>query len=153
MHPNFSLQIAPPPGFFNLIPCSEKLTEANYPALLELRHQLGLLRIALADILYIEGSSNYSRIYLTRGHPVVTARVLRWFQEVLPGHLFIRVHRSHIVNWQHVASTCLQSASIYLTSGEKLIISRRRKALLYGGTSYTRHTDKAAPASPPYYSR
>lgn len=56
------------------------------------------LKINLSDILYIEGLKDYVKIYLnTEPTPLLSLISLKKFEELLPSHQFMRVHRSYIV--------------------------------------------------------
>ena len=54
------------------------------------------LRVSYADILYIEGLSNYVVIHLP-GQRLVTYQTLRELADTLPQPPFLRVHKSYIV--------------------------------------------------------
>ena len=55
-----------------------------------------IVKIVLSDILYIEGLKEYIAFHTT-GKKVITLQNLKWMEEVLPKHLFIRVHKSYII--------------------------------------------------------
>lgn len=57
-----------------------------------------ILRINFADIKYIEGQSEYIKIHLTESRPVMTLLSIKAIEELLPSDMFMRVHRSYIVN-------------------------------------------------------
>jgi two-component system, LytTR family, response regulator LytT len=61
-----------------------------------------LVRIHLADIKYIEGSNEYIVIHLIKDKPVTTLMRMKNIESELPENLFMRVHRSFIVNLDHV---------------------------------------------------
>ena len=58
-----------------------------------------ILRIPIADIKYIESMSEYVRIYI-EGYtkPIISLISMKKIEEYLPSALFMRVHRSYIVN-------------------------------------------------------
>lgn len=57
-----------------------------------------LLRIALRDILYIEGLKDYVRIWLQDcPEPVLSLMSMKALEDQLPADLFVRVHRSYII--------------------------------------------------------
>jgi two-component system, LytTR family, response regulator len=78
------------------------------------------------NIIRIEASSNYCKIFFNNERPLVVAKVLHWFQENLPGDTFFRIHRTHIINRMHVAEMTAHSM-VKLTNGDLLQVSRRRK--------------------------
>lgn len=57
-----------------------------------------MLRINFDDIKYIQGMSEYIRIHLMNAKPVMTLLSMKSIEEILPSELFMRVHRSYIVN-------------------------------------------------------
>lgn len=56
-----------------------------------------MVQISFADVLYIEGLSNYVRIF-TRDKPIISYQKLSRLEQVLPKEQFIRIHRSYIVS-------------------------------------------------------
>lgn len=86
------------------------------------------------NIIRIEARGNYCKIYLTTGYPVTVAKVLQWFQVNLPAQMFSRVHRSHLVNSDFIEQIAMdKQSSVLLRNGERIMISRRKKALLITG--------------------
>ncbi|GAB3945264.1 LytTR family DNA-binding domain-containing protein [Spirosoma harenae] len=61
------------------------------------RADYGLVKVTVADILFIEGLDNYLKVHLHKGHPLVLRLTLKAMLEKLPTDKFIRVHRSFIV--------------------------------------------------------
>jgi len=57
-----------------------------------------LIQVELQKILYIEGLKDYLKIYMEgEEKPIVSHITMRAMEEMLPGKLFLRVHRSFIV--------------------------------------------------------
>ncbi|MFN7326022.1 MAG: LytR/AlgR family response regulator transcription factor [Chitinophagales bacterium] len=56
----------------------------------------------LADILFIEGSGNYVKIHSKHDKPLMVLDKLTDLQNKLPPNLFIRIHKSFIVNISHI---------------------------------------------------
>jgi two-component system LytT family response regulator len=61
-----------------------------------------VVRISLNEIIYIEGMREYVRIHLVSGKSVMTLLSLHVLEEQLPSAIFMRVHRSYIVNLQKI---------------------------------------------------
>ena len=57
-----------------------------------------LVRVALDDILYIEGLKDYVRIYLKDGQKVMSLMSMKKLEDYLPRPEFLRTHRSYIVH-------------------------------------------------------
>jgi len=79
-----------------------------------------------AEIIRLEGESNYTKFYFTDKRTLITARTLKDYEELLAGSGFIRTHKSHIVNRIHVVN---YSADGTLTMADlsTVEVSRRRK--------------------------
>lgn len=61
------------------------------------RHQEKMVKVNIADILFIEAERNYCRIH-AKGKEYVLVMTLKDMEEKLPPQHFLRVHRSFIVN-------------------------------------------------------
>jgi len=66
-----------------------------------IRHKEKMVKIMLADILYMEADRNYSHIFTTTKEYVLSV-TLKTIEEKLPVKLFQRIHRSYIINIMHV---------------------------------------------------
>jgi hypothetical protein len=56
-----------------------------------------LIKIRFNDIDYIEGMKDYVKIFTT-DRMIVTLHTMKFFENNLPSHIFIRIHKSYIVN-------------------------------------------------------
>ena len=65
------------------------------------RHKEKMVKIMIADILFIEADRNYSRIFIS-GKEYLLSITLKTIEEKLPVQLFIRIHRSYIINLSQV---------------------------------------------------
>lgn len=62
-----------------------------------------VVRINISEIKYIEGMSEYVRIFVEgEDKPVMTLLSMKKIEERLPANQFMRVHRSYIVNLQKI---------------------------------------------------
>jgi two-component system, LytTR family, response regulator len=86
----------------------------------------GIRVVMMENIIRIEASSNYSRIYFINEYPLTVAKLLQWFENNLPGTRFYRIHKGHIVNMQFIASLS-DGNKVLLANGEQLQISKRKK--------------------------
>ncbi len=99
--------------------------------LIHIPYNLGVRLAKPEQIVRVEAMSNYSKIYFIKGYPMTVAKVLQWFQLQLPEEMFSRVHRSHLVNKLFIEQINIaKQNTVVLNNGEKIIMSRRKKALL-----------------------
>ena len=72
--------------------------EANQEFLF-LKSEYKIRRINFNDILYIEGLKDYVKVYLQNElKPILSLSSMKAIEAKLPVHIFMRVHRSYIVN-------------------------------------------------------
>ncbi len=77
-----------------------------------------LLRIRFDDVLYVEGLKDYVKIYLSsQPKPILSLTAMHAVEKFLPPSVFMRTHRSFIVNMQKV--TVLERGQIVF--GDKRI--------------------------------
>ncbi len=60
-----------------------------------------VIRVSIADIRYVEGMSEYLKIYIEGQRPVLMLLSMKRMEERLPAY-FLRIHRSYIVNMKRV---------------------------------------------------
>lgn len=55
-------------------------------------------KVSYSDIVYLEGLKDYTKVHLaSTSAPLLILQTLKYFEEFLPKHEFIRIHRSYIV--------------------------------------------------------
>ena len=85
----------------------------------------GIHRFRSDQIIRLEADSNYTFIHLENRKPVLMAKVLSEYEKVLEHFGFIRIHRSHLVNRQHIAD--VQLNQVVMDDQSKAEISRRKR--------------------------
>ena len=65
------------------------------------RHKEKMIRIVIETILYVEADRNYCHIH-TKDKEYVLTTTLKVMEDKLPAHLFLRVHRSYLINLTQV---------------------------------------------------
>jgi two-component system LytT family response regulator len=80
------------------------------------------VKIALADIEYIESSEKYIKIHLVKAKPVLTRMSMKNVLEKLPEDQFKKIHRSFVVPVNKVKA--ISSHKVLLTSGMQLPIGK-----------------------------
>ena len=88
--------------FQNLLKAADKARKQFEYKSLFVKSDCRVVRIDINNIRYIEGMSEYVRIFVEgENKPVITLASLQKMEERLPAH-FMRVHRSYIVNLRKI---------------------------------------------------
>ena len=80
------------------------------------------------DILYCEADSCYTNIKFINGSQMVSSKTLAEYEALLDTNIFIRIHRSFIINM-----ACIKEfrkgngSSVVMLNGQELEVSRRKK--------------------------
>jgi two-component system LytT family response regulator len=84
--------------------------------------------VEVKNIIRCQGESNYTHLFFANRKPLLVAKTLVEFEELLQEHGFIRVHKTHLVNLNHVTAYIRNDGErIGLSNGDEVGISRRRK--------------------------
>ena len=68
-----------------------------------LKSDYKIVKVNIGEIRYIEGMSEYLRVYLEgEAKPIITLLSMKKMEERLPKDMFMRVHRSYIVNLKKI---------------------------------------------------
>jgi DNA-binding LytR/AlgR family response regulator len=70
--------------------------KSDTPGYINFRSDRKMIKVALADIVYIESIKDYIKV-VTLTNTVVTKQPISSVEEMLPAALFIRIHRSYII--------------------------------------------------------
>jgi two-component system LytT family response regulator len=85
--------------------------------------------VQLDEIIRLQAESNYTHIFLKGHKTFVSAKTLKEYDELLQGHHFLRVHKSHLVNPAHIDSYD-KSGILNMSDGSKVEVARRKKEFL-----------------------
>lgn len=86
----------------------------------------GVVFFKTNEIIRLEGEGNYSRIILTDNRWHLSAKTLKDFEELLPADIFLRIHKSYIVNKNFIVNY-LKKGEVVLSDQSKVPVSRRKK--------------------------
>ncbi len=91
------------------------------------RHNEVMVKIIIADILYLEADRNYCQVF-TKNSSYLLVNTLKNMEDKLPSEQFQRIHRSYIVNVNHVDEVAQNHITV---EGKILPLSKElRKDLL-----------------------
>ena len=86
----------------------------------------GLYFFPAEEIIRLEASSNYTCIHFTNRKPMIIAKILSDYEQMLSGLGFVRTHRSHLVNKKHILFVDTYG-NIIMQDTSKAEISRRKR--------------------------
>jgi two-component system, LytTR family, response regulator len=101
-------------------------------------YQRGIQRIALPylnrtvmlsvdDITCLQGEGNYTFLFTRDRKKYLISKTLKEFERTLDGDVFLRVHKSYIVNLAYARRTVFgNDRTIRMADGREVTVSRRR---------------------------
>lgn len=104
----------------------ELIIKENNLKRIALPSQQGIVYIKTDDIIMLKSDGNYTKVFSKEKEFMVT-RVLKEFEEILPSKNFCRVHKSFILNLDHVVQYDKEDELVSLEGGIKVPLARRRK--------------------------
>lgn len=88
----------------------------------------GISVIDLDKIIRFEADGNYTKIFLSDGSRLVTAKTLKEYDTYLSNHHFLRIHQSHLINLRFVKRYLRGSGgTVVMWDGSQLEVARRKK--------------------------
>lgn len=90
--------------WFSLKANPEKVELNTNSDFLFIKSEYKVLRINFKDIKYVEGMREYVRIHLENQKPIMSLLSMKLLESQLPKSIFMRVHRSYIVNLQKMTT-------------------------------------------------
>ena len=88
----------------------------------------GFQVVKLSDILYCEASSNYTNFHFTDRPVICASKPIHEYEELLSDCNFVRIHKSLVINLEHVKEYIRgEGGIVVLSNGKKMEVSRRKK--------------------------
>ena len=88
----------------------------------------GVEFIEIKQILRIESSSNYSKIFFMDGKNILVTKLLKDFEEILHPYRFYRIHNSHLINLNYIKKYIRgDGGQVVMENNEVVDVSRRKK--------------------------
>jgi two-component system LytT family response regulator len=90
--------------------------------------QDGLVFLELNDIVNCQSQGNYTIFYLINKHKFISSKTLKEFEDMLSGHNFFRVHKSHLINLQHIKRYIKgEGGTVIMSNDHQIDVSRQKK--------------------------
>ena len=88
----------------------------------------GLVFVKIDEIIQCKSLDNYTEFYQTNGSKILVSKTIKYFEELLSDHNFFRVHRSHLINLDHIKKYLKgEGGYTIMSDGSRVIVSRRKK--------------------------
>ncbi len=95
-------------------------------------------RVRIREIVYIISEKNYMQYILTGNRRIKVRQTMKEAANALGELGFLRIHRSLLVNMQHITSINYKENGVYISTGEILEIGRTYKELI--GNQYLNYS-------------
>ncbi len=79
-----------------------------------------------AEIIYCEGVGNYTRFHFIKKADMLVSKTIKEYEELLAEHHFLRVHKSFLVNLNHV-NKYEKEGVLWMSNNHEIAVSRRKK--------------------------
>ncbi len=87
----------------------------------------GFTILDVEDILYLDADSNYTIFHLTNLKKIVVSKTLREYEDILDPTIFVRVHKSSIINLKYLKEfSKVDGYYAVMTDKSSISVSRRR---------------------------
>ncbi len=84
--------------------------------------------VTIEHILYCEAVDNFTRFHFETEPPLLICRTLKYFEDVLADHGFLRIHRSHVINPRFVVRyTKGKGGYVTMKNNQELEVSPAKK--------------------------
>ncbi len=88
----------------------------------------GIEFIRIKNIIHIESSSNYSKIFLAEGKNMLVTKLLKDFEDILLPYKFYRVHNSHLINLSYIKKYIRgDGGQVVMQDDTYIDVARRKK--------------------------
>ncbi len=88
----------------------------------------GLVFINLSDIIRCDSDGNYTFFILTSGKKIIASRTLGEYEQMFVDDNFFRIHRSHLINLEHVKKYIKgEGGYVVMSDNSQVEVSRRNK--------------------------
>ncbi len=109
-----------------------QMVHKKQPQKIFLKEQNAITPVNFADICYVEAKGSYATIHFKQGaadRQIIMSHSIAEYEEILPQDTFFRIHKSYLINGQHLKSIVKgDNAMVVVTGGHSLPVGRRRYA-------------------------
>ncbi|MBQ4832322.1 response regulator transcription factor [Pseudoalteromonas sp. MMG010] len=105
----------------------DTLNDRRYPESLAVKEQGEIIRVPIVTIQWIDAAGDYMCLHCQDGQTHILRKTMKELEQELDPQLFVRVHRSAIVNTKQISKLVTQVSGEYLLvldNGQELKVSR-----------------------------
>jgi len=85
----------------------------------------------IGEIIRFEAERNYTKVILESEKPLLVAKTLKHFEDLLQGQKFERIHQSHLISIQHIRKYIPRDGGyVVLSNGDNVPVAQRKKTEL-----------------------
>ena len=96
-----------------------------------LPHKDGVRFMEVGDVIRLEADGSYVTIYSEKERPQVVSKPLKFYASFLNEEVFLRVHRSHMVNVKYVREFKREGGGyILLSNGETVQVAEKKRDMV-----------------------
>ena len=82
------------------------------------------------DIIRCVSEGNYTIFHIRNKTPIMMSKILKEYEHLLSDYGFIRIHRSHLVNINHIEQFVKDDSMLIMSDKSEVPVSSRKKDLL-----------------------
>ena len=88
----------------------------------------GYIFLDIENIIRCEAESNYTKFFLTNNNRIIVSKTLKEYDEILSHNNFFRVHKSHLINMNHIKKYLKgKGGFVVMSDGSEIEVSARKK--------------------------
>lgn len=94
-------------------------------------HKDGIRFLEMFDVIRLEADGSYVTIYSKNERPQVVSKPLKFYATMLSNSVFLRVHRSHLINMKYVKEFKRDGGgSVILHNGEVIQVAEKKRDMV-----------------------
>ena len=91
----------------------------------------GIEIVNIQDIVYCKSDSNYTTLFFSNNQKLIASKTLKYFTETLSKSQFLRIHKSYLINIDHIKKYFKkEGGEVLMTNEDILPVSRTKRDLL-----------------------
>ncbi|GEK09658.1 response regulator transcription factor [Pseudoalteromonas sp. McH1-7] len=105
----------------------DTIEDKKFPESLAVKEQGEIIRVSTGSIQWVDAAGDYMCLHCSDGQTHILRKTMKDLEQELDPTLFVRVHRSAIVNTKQISKLVTQSSGEYLLvleNGQELKVSR-----------------------------